>query len=197
MNIFLTLLSAALYVMFFQNLIFNGGYSLSEAIRMSAKPRQLFPMAIFITIFSTVLSTICVFIDTIPYVKNLNEVFHALIYVGVLLGLYILTMIIVIIYGKVSPKTIRRIGIAAFNTLVLAMPLINFRSSFTPIEAIGAGLGAGLAYVIAVLLINLGLKRLDTNKSIPKCFKGTPAIFIYTALLSLAFTGISGTSIFI
>ncbi|MBO5333980.1 MAG: hypothetical protein J6B37_07720 [Clostridia bacterium] len=197
MNIFLTLLSAALYVMVFQNLIFNGGYSLSEAIRMSAKPRQLFPMAIFITVFSTVLSTICVFIDTIPYVKNLNEVFHALIYVGVLLGLYILTMIIVIIYGKISPKTIRRIGIAAFNTLVLAMPLINFRSAFTPIEAIGAGLGAGLAYVIAVLLINLGLKRLDTNKSIPKCFKGTPAIFIYTALLSLAFTGISGTSIFI
>ena len=197
MNIFLTLLSAALYVMVFQNLIFNGGYSLSEAIRMSAKPRQLFPMAIFITVFSTVLSTICVFIDTIPYVKNLNEVFHALIYVGVLLGLYILTMIIVIIYGKVSPKTIRRIGIAAFNTLVLGMRLINFRSSFTPIEAIGAGLGAGLAYVIAVLLINLGLKRLDTNKSIPKCFKGTPAIFIYTALLSLAFTGISGTSIFI
>ena len=197
MNIFLTLLSAALYVMVFQNLIFNGGYSLSEAIRMSAKPRQLFPMAIFITVFSTVLSTICVFIDTIPYVKNLNDVFHALIYVGVLLGLYILTMIIVIIYGKVSPKTIRRIGIAAFNTLVLAMPLINFRSAFTPIEAIGAGLGAGLAYVIAVLLINLGLKRLDTNKSIPKCFKGTPAIFIYTALLSLAFTGISGTSIFI
>lgn len=197
MNIFLTLLSAALYVMFFQNLIFNGGYGLSEAIRMSAKPRQLFPMAIFITVFSTVLSTTCVFIDTIPYVKNLNEVFHALIYVGVLLGLYILTMIIVIIYGKVSPKTIRRIGIAAFNTLVLAMPLINFRSAFTPIEAIGAGLGAGLAYVIAVLLINLGLKRLDTNKSIPKCFKGTPAIFIYTALLSLAFTGISGTSIFI
>lgn len=183
--------------MVFQNLIFNGGYSLSEAIRMSAKPRQLFPMAIFITVFSTVLSTICVFIDTIPYVKNLNEVFHALIYVSVLLGLYLLTMLIVIIYGQVSPKTIRRIGIAAFNTLVLAMPLINYRSAFTPIEAIGAGLGAGLAYVIAVLLINLGLKRLDTNKSIPKCFKGTPAIFIYTALLSLAFTGISGTSIFI
>ena len=106
-------------------------------------------------------------------------------------------MIIVIIYGRISPKTIRRIGIAAFNTLVLAMPLINFHSAFTPIEAIGAGLGAGLAYVIAVLLINLGLKRLDTNKSIPKCFKGTPAIFIYTALLSLAFTGVSGTSIFI
>ncbi len=197
MNIILSLISAALYVMLFQNLIFNGGYSLSEAVRMSAKPRQLFPMTIFITIFSTVLSTICVFIDTIPFVQKLNEVFHALIYVGVLLGLYLITMLIVIIYGKVPPRTVRRIGIAAFNTLVLAMPLINFRSAFTVVEAIGAGLGAGLAYAIAVLLINSGLKRLDANKSIPKCFKGTPAIFIYTSLLSLAFIGISGTSIFI
>lgn len=197
MNIILSLISAALYVMLFQNLIFNGGYGLSEAVRMSAKPRQLLPMTIFITIFSTVLSTICVFIDTIPFVQKLSEVFHALIYVGVLLVLYLITMIIVIIYGKVPPRTVRRIGIAAFNTLVLAMPLINYRSAFTIVEAIGAGLGAGLAYAIAVLLINSGLKRLDANKSIPKCFKGTPAIFIYTSLLALAFVGISGTSIFI
>ncbi len=197
MNIILSLISAALYVMLFQNLIFNGGYSLSEAVRMSAKPRQLFPMTIFIAIYSTVLSTICVFIDTIPFVQKLSEVFHALIYVVVLLVLYLVTMIIVIIYGKVPPRTVRRIGIAAFNTLVLAMPLINFRSAFTIVEAIGAGLGAGLAYAIAVLLINSGLKRLDANKSIPGCFKGTPAIFIYTSLLALSFIGISGTSIFI
>lgn len=197
MNIILSLISAALYVMLFQNLIFNGGYSLSEAVRMSAKPRQLFPMTIFITIYSTVLSTICVFIDTIPFVQKLSEVFHALIYVLVLLVLYLVTMIIVIIYGKVPPRTVRRIGIAAFNTLVLAMPLINFRSAFTIVEAIGAGLGAGLAYAIAVLLINSGLKRLDANKSIPGSFKGTPAILIYTSLLALAFIGISGTSIFI
>jgi Na+-translocating ferredoxin:NAD+ oxidoreductase RnfA subunit len=77
------------------------------------------------------------------------------------------------------------------------MPLINYRSAFNVIESIGAGLGAGLAYIIAVILINSGLKKLDTITTIPKAFKGTPAIFIYTALLSLAFTGISGTSVFI
>ena len=197
MNIFLNLLSAALYVMLFQNLIFNGGYGLSEAVRMSAKPRQLLPMAVFITIFSTLTSAICVFVDFFPVIKNLNEIVHALIYVGILLVIYIIIMIAVNIYGKVQPATKRRIGIAAFNTLVLAMPLINYRSAFTVIESIGAGLGAGLAYIIAVLLINNGLKKLDSNTSIPKCFKGTPAIFIYTGILSLAFTGISGTSVFI
>ncbi len=197
MNIFLNLLSAALYVMLFQNLIFNGGYGLSEAIRMSAKPRQLIPMAVFITIFSTVTSALCVLIDFFPVIHNLNEIYHALIYVGILLLIYIMTMIIVNIIGKAQPATKRRIGIAAFNTLVLAMPLINYRSAFSVIESIGAGLGAGLAYIIAVILINSGLKKLDTITSIPQSFKGTPSIFIYTALLSLAFTGISGTSVFI
>lgn len=197
MNIFLNLLSAALYVMLFQNLIFNGGYGLSEAVRMSAKPRQLLPMAVFITLFSTVISALCVLIDLFPVIHNLNEIYHALIYVGILLVVYIIAMIIANIIPKVQPATKRRIGIAAFNTLVLAMPLINYRSAFNIVESIGAGLGAGLAYIIAVILINSGLKKLDTNTTIPKAFKGTPAIFIYTALLSLAFTGISGTSVFI
>ena len=197
MSIFLNLLSAALYVMVFQNLIFNGGYGLSEAVRMSAKPRQLFPMAVFITLFSTLTSALCVLVDFIPKIKALSEIFHALIYVAILLLIYIITIMFANIFKKVQPATKRRIGIAAFNTLVLAMPLINYRSAFNVIESIGAGLGAGLAYVIAVLLINNGLKKLDTMTSIPKAFKGTPAIFIYTGLLSLAFTGISGTSIFI
>lgn len=197
MNIILNLLSAALYVMLFQNLIFNGGYGLSEAIRMSAKPRQLLPMAVFITLFSTITSALCVLIDLFPVIHNLNEIYHALIYVGILLVVYIIAMIIANIVPRVQPATKRRIGIAAFNTLVLAMPLINYRSAFNIVESIGAGLGAGLAYIIAVILINSGLKKLDTITTIPKVFKGTPAIFIYTALLSLAFTGISGTSVFI
>lgn len=197
MSIILKLISAAFYVMIFQNLIFNGGYGISEAVRMSAKPRQLVPMALFMTYFSTVVSTVCVLLDKITFVHNLNEMLHAILFMGVLLLTYILTMAIVLIYGKVSPRTVRRIGIAAFNTLVLAVPFINYRSAFSVVEAIGAGLGAGVAYVIAVLLINNGLKRLDMNKTIPTCFRGTPAMFIYTAILSLAFIGISGSSIFI
>ena len=197
MSIILKLLSAAFYVMLFQNVIFNGGYGLSEAIRMSAKPRQLFPMAVFITLFSTITSAICVLVDFHPVIKNLNEITHALIYVCILLLIYIIIMIAANICGKVQPATKRRIGIAAFNTLVFAIPLINYRSVFSIVESIGAGLGAGLAYIIAVLLINSGLKKLDINQNVPKCFKGTPAIFIYTALLSLAFSGISGTSIIV
>lgn len=197
MTIFLELVSAAFYVMLFQNLIFNGGYGISEAVRMSAKPRQLVPMVIFITYFTTLVSVFCVLLDKIPAINQLDEIMHGIIFIGVVGALYIITIVAVLIYGKASPRTVRRIGIAAFNTLVFAVPLINYRSAFTIFEAVGAGIGAGVAFIIAVVLINSGLKRLETNKSIPKCFKGTPALFIYVALLSLAFIGISGNSVFI
>lgn len=197
MTVILKLISAALYVMLFQNLIFNGGYGISEAIRMSAKPRQLLPMTMFITFFSTVVSALCALLDDIPEIHGLNDVLHAVLFTAVLLGCYFITVFAVLITGKASPRTVRRIGIAALNTLVLGVPLINYRSAFTVYEAVGAGIGAGAAYIIAVLLINSGLKVLDMNKTLPKCFKGTPALFIYTALLSMAFTGISGTSVLI
>ena len=164
---------------------------------MSAKPRQLLPMTMFITFFSTVVSALCALLDGMPEIHGLNDVLHAVLFTAVLLVCYFITVFAVLISGKASPRTVRRIGIAALNTLVLGVPLINYRSAFTVYEAVGAGIGAGAAYIIAVLLINSGLKVLDMNKTLPKCFKGTPALFIYTALLSMAFTGISGTSVLI
>lgn len=190
MRIIFELLYASLYVSLMQNLIFNGGYGVSEAVRMSAKPRKLIPLAMFMTYFSVTVSAVCAALEFIPKFHSSSEFFHIAVFSAVVFAVYILTMAAVQIYGKVQPKTVRRISIAAFNTLVMAVPYINYRSAFTFTESIGAGLGAGLAFLVAVLLINEGLKRLDLNTSVPKCFKGTPALFIYTALLSLGFMGL-------
>ena len=190
MKVIFDLLAASLYVSLVQNLIFNGGYGISEAVRMSAKPRKLIPLAVFMTYFSVAVSSVCAALELLPKFHAKSELFHVAVFSAVVFAVYILTMAAVLIYGKIQPKTIRRISIAAFNTLVMAVPYINYRSAFTFTQSIGAGLGAGLAFLVAVLLINEGLKRLDLNTSIPKCFKGTPALFIYTALLSLAFMGL-------
>ncbi len=184
------LLAASLYVCLVQNLIFNGGYGVSEAVRMSAKPRKLIPLTLFMTYFSVTVSAVCAALELIPKFHGTSEFFHVAVFSAVVFAVYLLTMAAVLIYGKVQPKTVRRISIAAFNTLVMAVPYINYRSAFTITQSIGAGLGAGLAFLIAVLLINEGLKRLDLNSSIPKSFTGTPALFIYTAILSLGFMGL-------
>ena len=40
MTWFFDLLSTALYTVFIQNLVFNGGYAASEALMLSKKPRR-------------------------------------------------------------------------------------------------------------------------------------------------------------
>lgn len=192
MSIITGLLTAALYAMLFQNFIFTGGYGASEAVRMSAKPKQLYPMTILITVFSTLVSVICVLLEQISSVRALGTVGHSLIFISVLSVVYLIVLFFVANVLGAKKRTVRRVGIAAFNTLVLAVPFINYRAAFSIVEAIGSGLGSGLAFAIAVLTVNVGLRRLDKCQNIPEAFKGTPAIFIYVAILSLAFTGISG-----
>ena len=41
MTWFFDLLSTALYTVFIQNLVFNGGYAASEALMLAKKPRRL------------------------------------------------------------------------------------------------------------------------------------------------------------
>ncbi len=195
MRILGELFSAALYAMLIQNFIFTGGYGASEAIRMAAKPKQLYPMTFFITVFSTSVSVVCVLLEKIVFIKRLNTFGHAIEFVLVLTLMYLIVLIIASVFFKAKDRTVRRIGIAAFNTLVMAVPFINYRAAFSVAEAIGSGIGSGFAFVIAVLLINVGLRRLDSNENIPEIFKGTPAIFIYVAILSLAFSGFAGSSL--
>lgn len=192
MSILGSLFSAAMFACLFQNLIFSGGYGADEAIRMAAKPRQLYPLSLFIVYLSTVVSLICVLLDGIRAVRALSVFWHALIFVGVLAAVYLVTLLLVLYVFQAKPRTVRRLGVAAFNTLVLAVPFINYRAAFGVFEALGSGIGAGFAFILAVLLINFGLRKIDQNESIPAAFKGTPAIFIYAAILSLAFTGLTG-----
>lgn len=195
MRIISELISAALYAMVIQNFIFTGGYGASEAIRMAAKPKQLYPMTFFITLFSTSVSVICVLLEQIGFIKRQGAIGHAIEFIAVLSVMYIIVLTVSVAVFRAKDRTVRRIGIAAFNTLVIAVPFINYRAAFTVAQAIGSGLGSGFAFVIAVLLINVGLRRLDRNPNIPEAFKGTPAIFIYVSILSLAFSGFAGSGL--
>lgn len=192
MSILGSLLSAALYACLFQNLIFSGGYGMDEAVRMAAKPRQLFPLTLFIVYLSTLSSVVCVLLEQLAAVRESNVFWHAMLFVGVSVALYLVTLLVVRVGFRARPRTVRRLGVAAFNTLVLAVPFINYRAAFGVFEAVGAGIGAGISFVIAVLLVNFGLRALEKNERVPAVFRGTPAVFMYVSILALAFTGLSG-----
>lgn len=195
--------SAALYLIFIQNIMFSGGYGASEVIRTAARPKQLLLFAIMVTYFSTITSLISRLIWLIPVFKTANVTISIVTFILVLIAVYFITSLILIKMLKDSgwrqdekDRLLRQAGVAAFNTIVLAVPLINQKVAYTVSESIGAGIGAGFAFMIATLLVHTGMKKIEANDEIPNCFKGTPAVFIYIALISMAFTGFSGKSLF-
>ena len=196
MNGFVTLLVTALYALLLQNLVFTGGFGASEAVRISSKPRYVLSFALFITVFSAATSIICRALELLPQV-SLAHTLLLLIYMIVLFVLYVIVVLVFRYALHASDSILRKIGMAAFNTLVLAIPVINRSAAYTVGESLGAGLGAGAAFALAVFLIHAGIHVLDRNDKIPKAFQGTPALFIYVSLLALAFTGFSGRSLFI
>ena len=186
----------ALYTVFIQNLVFIGGYGASEAIRIAAKPKRFSLFALSIAYFSVVTAAVCHILDFIPGVFALSDAVHAVIFVLILVLVYLVTAVLMRIFLRADPKFLSLMGISALNTLVLAIPFINHRAAYSLPESIGTGLGAGLAFILAVAFLRNGMQRLEQNKDIPDAFKGIPAVFIYIALLSLAFTGFSGSSLF-
>lgn len=197
MSWFVTLVVTAMYSLLLQNLIFTGGFGTSEAIRISSKPRYVLSFALFIAGFSIAASLICRALELIPQIGGAHTLVRLLIYISVLFVLYIITVLVFRYALRAGDSILRKIGMAAFNTLLLAIPVINRSAAYTVSESLGAGIGAGAAFAIAVFLIHAGIHVLDHNDRIPKAFRGTPALFLYVSLLALAFTGFSGHSIFV
>ncbi len=203
MSVVFQFFSAALYIIFVQNLVFSGGYGSSEAIRTAARPRQLALFAVMVTYFSTVTSLLCKLIWLIPKFKTADSTIAIVTFTLVLVVVYLVTALLILNMLKGTgwkqeekDRLLRQAGVSAFNTIVFAVPFINQRVAYTVPEAIGAGIGAGVAFIIATMLIHEGMKKIESNKEIPNCFKGTPAVFMYIAILAMAFTGFSGKSLF-
>lgn len=197
MSTFIGMLIAALYACLLQNVIFTGGFGSTEAIRISSRPRFVLLSSLFIIYFSSLTSVICRLFELLPIFEESSVMWKLLLYLSTLFILYIITALIFIYGLKAKPVVIRRLGVSAFNTLVVSIPVLNQRAAYSVSESIASGLGAGIAFFLAVMIIHAGIRMLDRNPSIPKPFKGTPAIFLYVSLIALAFAGWTGSAILV
>lgn len=191
---FLDCMSAALFTCFLQNIIFTGGFGITETVRMAAKPSNLLRSGVFVTFFSVSVTMLCRLADYIPAVKASGKIVHAVLFSSVLAAVYACALAVAKLSGA-SKRAKRRLSVCALNTLVLSLPYIVYSSSFTAAQSFGAALGASCAYVIAAAVIHTGMLRLRENDSIPQSFAGNGALFIYVAILCLAMSGIAGERI--
>lgn len=197
MTQFTSMLITALYAALIQNMIFSTGFGMGESIRMAKRPKHFFMYGGTVTFFSLALSLVCFFLNKIPFVFALETKYRIALYTLVLLVLYFMTAVFCLKILRADKKFMNSLGMCALNTLIIALPVIDFKSGYTLFETIGMGIGSGLAFTLSMLLINAGMKHINNNRYIPEIFTGTPALFIYISLIALAMSCISGQSLFV
>ena len=79
------------------------------------------------------------------------------------------------------------------NCAILAVVIVNINEGFTFIEALVNALGAGLGFLLAMVMFS-GIRAYTENASPPESFKGLPLALISAAILSMAFFGFTGVA---
>jgi len=121
-----------------------------------------------------------------------------------LLFLHIITFILVIaslvqlveiVLEKISPALYRALGIylplITTNCAILGLALLNVIKGHNATQAIAFGLGAGIGFALA-LLIMAGIRERLELADVPVALQGAAITLITAGLLSLAFMGFSG-----
>ena len=114
------------------------------------------------------------------------------VFIGIIAGLVQASDTIM---RKIAPDLFRKLGIylalISTNCIILAVPLINASEKYSFPESIAFGLGSGIGFSLALVIMASIREKLDCA-DVPATFKGLPIAFIVSGMIALAFAGFSG-----
>ncbi|MEG1925439.1 MAG: Rnf-Nqr domain containing protein [Ruthenibacterium sp.] len=105
---------------------------------------------------------------------------------------FIVLLLVAVFLRKSGAKEIIAVlPMATFNCSVLGTMLIATTQSFSFLQTMGFALGTGIGYVLAVLVVTEGQRKLQ-NRSVPAPFRGLPITLLYIGVLAVAIYGFTG-----
>ena len=182
----------ALLAIFAENIVFTRGFGSTELLTIGTKPKKLLFFGVIITVFTTFSSLALWPLSKLLLNKDWANYLRGIIFTVCVATLYLL---VVFVLKKLLPALNERISkllpIAAFNSLVLAIPFIISPITQSFFSAVAFGLGAGIGFVLAAFLLAIGIERIN-NPDVPSAFRGLPIQLLYIGILSMVFLAFSG-----
>lgn len=140
---------------------------------------------------------ICATIVTYP-IHHFILVPNNLAYLDTLVFILVIALFVQLVetaMKKLLPPLYKSLGVylplITTNCAVLGVTVLNIDNDFTFVQSIGNSLGAGLGFLLALVIFS-GVRRKMEYADIPETFKGVPATLIAASIVSLSFMGFSG-----
>lgn len=143
-------------------------------------------------IFVMVLSTAVTYPINTLLVKNDMEYLQTIVFILVIAAL---VQLVEVILKKYMVALYNSLGIylplITTNCAVLGVVLLNVENGYTFGESIVSSLGAGLGFMVAMIMFAGVRERLE-GADIPKNLQGLPITLVSASLVSMSFLGFTG-----
>ncbi|MBK5240482.1 RnfABCDGE type electron transport complex subunit A [Clostridium sp.] len=144
---------------------------------------------IFVMILSSLMTSIVYKILVLLHVTFLSTLAFVLVIAS-------LVQFVEMVIKKTQPALHKALGIflplITTNCAVLGMALINLQEGYTIMDGLANALGAGLGFMLAIVLLSGLRERMEDNDNMPLALKGLPISLVTAGLMSIAFLGFSG-----
>ena len=143
-------------------------------------------------IFVMVLSTAVTYPINLLLVKNGLDYLQTIVFIPVIAAL---VQFVEIVLKKYMPALYNSLGIylplITTNCAVLGVVTLNIQESYNFIESIANSFGAGLGFMLAMIMFSGVRERLEGN-DFPKFWQGLPITLVAAAITACSFLGFTG-----
>ncbi len=112
-----------------------------------------------------------------------------------ILVIAVLVQLVETILKKYVPSLYKALGVylplITTNCAILGVTILNCTNGYNFAESIVCALGAGIGFLVAMVLFS-GVRRRVEQAKPPKCFEGLPITLVAAAMVSMSFMGFGG-----
>ena len=191
MNSTTSIASILLAAILTNNMVLSKFLGICPFLGVSQKPKTAFSMSVAVTLVMVISTAV-----TWPiYNYILAPDYTYLQTIVFILVIAAIVQLIEIVLKKYIKPIYNALGIylplITTNCAVLGITMLNITNELNFIQSIINALGAGLGFMLAMLLFSGVRQRMETA-DIPEFMKGLPITLVAAALVSLSFLGFAG-----
>lgn len=174
------------------NFVLSRFLGICPFLGVSKKVETATGMGIAVTFVMTVASAVTWLIQT-AILENFDLLYLQTI--AFILVIAALVQLVEMFLQKSSPTLYQALGVylplITTNCAVLGVCILNIDESYTFIQSIVNSFGAGVGFMLAMVMFAGVRQRIETN-DFPIAFKGIPATLVAASIVSLSFMGFAG-----
>lgn len=183
-----------------QNAIFTRALGLSDGMRILSDPRKnTFYFCGALTVFQVMTSVIVYFVMPLVSAAGFAHLRRFVLPTIIVLACTVSYVVVVALLSVIASKErfkelIQSVTSASITGTIVGTVMLTSYQGLSLLQSIGFGLGSSVGYMLALLLISEGDRKIAHDK-VPESLRGLPITLVYISVLALAIYGLTGHAV--